>query len=59
MNPDDGFEDYRRYAQRQTDYNCGAVAALHNSTTAAQRQALAARLKGWEDDLRALAAESH
>lgn len=46
---------YRSYQQRLTDYNCAFVAQLHNSTTTAQRQAARARLKTWEEDLRALA----
>jgi hypothetical protein len=50
-------EEYRRYAQRLTTFNCSFAAALHNDTTAAQRRALAERLKGWENDLRALAAD--
>jgi len=48
---------YRNYQQRLTDYNCAFVAQLHNSTTVAQRQAARARLKGWEEDLRALAVQ--
>jgi Family of unknown function (DUF6279) len=48
---------YRSYRQRLTDYNCAFVAQLHNSTTTAQRQAARAKLKGWEEDLRALAAQ--
>jgi hypothetical protein len=48
---------YRSYQQRLTDYNCGFIAQLHNSTTPAQRQAARAKLKGWEEDLRALAAQ--
>lgn len=51
-------EEYRRYAQRLTTFNCSFAAALHNDTTPAQRQALAARLAGWENDLRALAADA-
>jgi hypothetical protein len=47
---------YRAYQQRLTDYNCQFFASLHNSTTPAQRQAARERLKGWEADLRALAA---
>ena len=49
-------EDYRRYQQRLTQFNCGFAATLHNSTTPTQRQAAADRLRGWEQDLRALAA---
>jgi hypothetical protein len=47
--------EYRAYQQRLTDYNCALVARFHNSTTPTQRQAARARLKGWEEDLRALA----
>jgi hypothetical protein len=46
---------YRAYQQRLTDYNCGFAARIHNAMTPAQRQASARPLKGWEDDLRALA----
>lgn len=48
---------YRTYQQRLTEYNCAFFAQLHNSTTAAQRQTARAKLKGWEDDLRALAVQ--
>jgi hypothetical protein len=48
---------YRSYQQRLTEYNCAFVAQLHNSTTPAQRQVARGKLKGWEDDLRALAAQ--
>ncbi len=50
-------QEFRRYAQRLRAYNCSYAAALHNSTTAAQRAAAARTLKGYEDDFRALAAE--
>jgi hypothetical protein len=50
--------DYRRYAQALTQYNCRFAADLHNTTSAIQRQALAAKLKGWEADLRALSANT-
>ena len=40
------------------DYNCSYAAALHNLTTAEQRQKAAKKLKGYEDELRALAGES-
>jgi uncharacterized coiled-coil protein SlyX len=49
-------EGYRAYQQRLTDYNCAFFARVHNATTTEQRSAAAARLKGWEDDVRALAA---
>ena len=48
---------YRSYQQRLTDYNCAFVAQLHNSTTSAQRQKARDTLKGWEEDLRALAVQ--
>lgn len=49
---------YRSYAERLTRFNCDFAAQLHNRTTPAQRQAAVRKLKGWEDDLRALAADS-
>lgn len=49
-------EPYRDYQQRLITYNCAVAAQLHNATSAAQRQLAAERLKGWEDDLRALTA---
>jgi hypothetical protein len=51
-------EDYRLYSVRLTEYNCSFAAALQNATSAAQRRAAAKTLKGYEDDLRALAAEA-
>ena len=48
---------YRSYQQRLTEYNCVFVAQVHNSTTAAQRQTARGKLKGWEEDLRSLAAQ--
>jgi hypothetical protein len=48
--------DYRAHAERLNAANCLLVARLHNGTSAVQRQRAVARLKGWEDDLRALAA---
>ena len=49
---------YRAYQDRLKLVNCGFAADLHNATTPAQRQAAAATLKGWETDVRALAAEA-
>jgi hypothetical protein len=49
---------YRAYQQRLKQFNCDFIAQLHNGTTPAQRQAAASTLRGWETDLRALAAES-
>jgi hypothetical protein len=48
---------HRAYQQRLTDYNCALAAQLHNSTTPAQRQTARAKLKSWEDDVRALIAQ--
>jgi len=50
-------EPYRRYQVRLVDYNCSYAAALHNLTSAEQRQKAAKKLKGYEDELRALAGE--
>ena len=50
-------EAYRNYQQRLRQFNCSLAARVHNQTTPAQRQAAAATLKGWETDLRVLAAE--
>jgi hypothetical protein len=51
-------EAYRNYVARLSEFNCGWAAALHNSMSAAQRQLAAQRLKGWEADLRTLAADA-
>jgi len=50
-------DDYRAYQLRLIRFNCGFAAQVHNLTTPAQRAAAARRLKGWEDDARALAAQ--
>ncbi|MBN8509778.1 MAG: hypothetical protein J0L57_14350 [Burkholderiales bacterium] len=47
---------YRDYQRRLTEYNCAFIARLHNSTMPAQRLAARDRLRGWEEDLRILAA---
>lgn len=49
-------EGHRRYQEKLESYNCMFAATLHNATTPAQRQAAAAKFRGWEGDLRALAA---
>jgi hypothetical protein len=49
---------YRAYQQRLTAFNCALAAQLHNTTTPAQRQRAADKLKGWEDDLRLLASQA-
>lgn len=51
-------EDYRRYSEALSQFNCAFAATLHNSTSVAQRQTAAQKLKGWEGDARALAAEA-
>jgi len=48
-------EPYRAYQERLAQYNCEFAAQVHNQTTPEQRRRALARLKGWEDDLRALA----
>ena len=48
---------YRAYQERLKAYNCVFADEVHNATTAAQRQAAAATIKGWETDVRTLAAE--
>lgn len=48
---------YRSHAQRLNDYNCAFLARLHNSSSAEQRRYGVEKLKGWEADLRALAAQ--
>ena len=48
-------EETRRRSAQLTAYSCAAAAEFHATTTPAQRQAAAAKLKGWESDLRALA----
>jgi hypothetical protein len=50
--------DYRAYAQRVNAANCALLAQLHNSTTTAQRRKAADNLRGWEEDLRVLAAQA-
>ena len=46
--------DYRLYQQRLADYNCTLAAQIHNAATPTQRQRLRDKLKGWEEDMRAL-----
>jgi hypothetical protein len=48
---------YRAYQERLAQYNCGFMADVHNLTTPAQRQVALGKLKMWETDLRALAAD--
>ena len=53
-----GRDNYRQYQQRLLDYNCSFAAEIHNASTPAQRQRLVKKLRGWEEDLRALAADA-
>jgi len=50
--------DYRAYQQRLLQDNCALAATMHNAMTLAQRLHARAKLKGWEDDLRALVASA-
>ena len=50
--------DYRAYREKLQQANCVLAASLHNALRPAQRQHAVAKLKGWEDDLRALAAQA-
>jgi hypothetical protein len=50
--------DYRVYRQRLIQDNCALTATMHNAMSPAQRQTAREKLKGWEQDLRALAAAS-
>lgn len=47
---------YQHYLAHITQATCKAYAQLHNSTTQAQRQHAMDALKGWQADVRALAA---
>ena len=49
--------EHAAYQQQLKQYNCRFAAELHNLTTPAQRSAAADKLRGWEEDLRALAAD--
>ena len=50
-------EPYRRYTERLNEFNCSFAAALHNTTSVAQRRAAAQKLAGWEGDVRVLAVD--
>ncbi len=47
---------YRGYQVKLGAYNCAFAAQIHNATTPAQRRKARETLRGWEEDLRALAA---
>ncbi len=49
--------EYRAYERRLLDHQCQLVARLHNLSSPEQRGTLRAKFKGWEDDLRTLAAQ--
>jgi hypothetical protein len=51
-------EGYRTYQERLVQYNCDFAAKVHNATTPAQRDAATKRIKGWEEDFRALAGQA-
>lgn len=47
---------WRQYQEAQLQFGCRTVAALHASTSAAQREAAVRRLRAWQRDLRELSA---
>lgn len=47
---------YRAYEARVLQHECQGLATVHNLADKAQRDVFRAKLKGWEEDLRALAA---
>lgn len=49
--------DAPSYQQRLLQVNCEWMAELHNTTSLSQRQHARDKLKSWEEDLRALAAQ--
>ncbi len=51
-------EAYTRYQARLHEYNCKVAAELHNSTSREQRLVAVKKLKSWEEDARALAADA-
>ncbi len=51
-------EAYRVQAEKFADHNCAFASTLHHTTSAAQRRHAVKKMKGYEDDLRALIAES-
>ncbi len=54
QSPDAAWRAYERSFIQET---CGVFAALHNSTTPAQREVAARRLRAWQRDVRELAAQ--
>ncbi len=51
-------EAYRRYSERLHEANCAHASAVHNAMQPTQRRHAIAKLKGYESDLRELAAEA-
>lgn len=49
---------YRSHAERVVAHNCAYASALHNTATAEQRRTAVKKLKGYETDFRALAADA-
>jgi len=50
-------ESYRQHNERMIQHNCRLFASVHNMASPEQRQFAAKKLRGWADDLRALAVE--
>jgi hypothetical protein len=50
--------DYRAYREQLEQANCALAARLHNALRPGQRLHAVAKLQGWEDDVRALAASA-
>jgi hypothetical protein len=50
--------EYRAYQERLTQANCALAAAMHNATSAEQRQHARDKLKSWEGDVRLIASET-
>lgn len=48
--------DYRTYQQGLAEHHCRLAAQIHNAASPSQRQRARDKLKGWEDDMRALVA---
>jgi hypothetical protein len=51
--------DYRAYQERLAQDNCALAATMHNLATTEQRMHARRKLRGWEEDLRILAAEAN
>jgi hypothetical protein len=51
-------DSYRAYQSRLHEYNCALGVQLHNGISPQQRLHAIDKLKGWEDDARALIAEA-